>query len=307
MKEARAQIHSVVQGNEEPVTLLFVALAAGGHVLIEGIPGVGKTTLAKTFATVTGLRFARVQVTPDLMPTDITGHTYFDQRSGEFLTRKGPAFTNVLLADEINRTPPRTQAALLEVMQERQVTIEGTTHPIEEPFLVIATKNPIELEGVYKLPEAELDRFLLQIELGYQPREIEASMLQGKLAPLAEPKAVPGLVAGLRQAARSVRIHPDLVDYLLDVVDSTRRHPSVDIGASPRASEHFLQAARAHAAIEGRDYIVPDDLKKLAVPVLAHRLVLAADAEIRGLRADTILQQILANATVPIAEGKSPA
>jgi MoxR-like ATPase len=298
--EARARIGRVIKGYDEQVTLLLLAAATGGHVLLEGVPGVGKTTLSKTFAAVTGLGFRRVQLTPDLMPADITGHAYFDQAAGEFKVRKGPVFTNLLLADEINRAPPRTQAALLEVMEERQVTIEGTSLPVPDPFLVLATKNPVDVEGVYPLPEAQLDRFMLHVRMDYPEAAVERAMLDGKLAGEGPVEPLKGLVPALQKAMEGVRADSDVVDYLLRTVRATREHPRVQLGASPRASDHLLRGARALAALDGRDYIVPDDVKSLAVPVLAHRLLLTADAEVEDLRKEQVVADVLGQVAVPV-------
>ncbi len=300
IEEARARIGQVVSGQQEAITLLLIALGARGHILLEGIPGLGKTTLANTFADVTGLSFSRVQLTPDLMPTDLTGHTFFDQQDQSFKLRQGPVFTNVLLADEINRTPPRTQAALLEVMQEGQVTIEDETHKVPDPFLVVATKNPIEVEGVYPLPEAELDRFMLHTRLGYPDRDTEAHMLDGKLGTVQPPDPLPDLARTLQRATKSVRVHPDVRDYLLDIVEATREHELIELGASPRASEHLLQASRAYAALQARAFALPDDVQAMARPVIRHRILLTADAEVQDVDPDDVLSEVLDRIEVPV-------
>lgn len=301
-QEARLNIAKVIHGQSAAVERLLIALATGGHALLEGVPGVGKTTLAKTFARTAGLEFKRVQLTPDLMPSDITGHSYFDQAQQKFAIRQGPAFTNILLADEINRAPPRTQSALLEVMEERQVTIEGTSLPVPDPFIVVATKNPIDIEGVYVLPEAQLDRFMLFIHMEYPEREVERRMLDGKLDVAHDVQPVKGLVEALRDALPTVRVHPDVREYILTIVRETREHPGVELGAGPRASEHLMAASRAAALLDGRDFVVPDDVKQLAPDVLAHRLILTADEEVRGTEKADIVRDVLERAPVPIEE-----
>ncbi|MFP5356222.1 MAG: AAA family ATPase [Gemmatimonadota bacterium] len=305
--EARRNIALVIHGQEEAVELLLIALATRGHALLEGVPGVGKTTLAKTFAATAGLDFKRVQLTPDLMPTDITGHTFFNQAKGEFEVRRGPAFTNILLADEINRAPPRTQSALLEVMEERQVTIEGKSYPVPEPFLVVATKNPIDIEGVYQLPEAQLDRFMLFIRMRYPAESTEHDMLMGKLTARPPVPVTRDLVIVLHEATQTVRVHPDVVSYVLGIARATREHPDIELGAGPRAAEHLVAASRAAAALDGRAFVVPDDVKRVALPVLAHRLILAADAEVRGLSASDVLSTILARVPVPLEANRAHA
>lgn len=302
IKEARKRLALVVHGQDQAITLLFVALAAGGHALIEGAPGLGKTTLAKAFAQVTGLQFRRIQLTPDLMPSDITGHSYYDQKTQEFSIRDGPVFTNVLLADELNRTPPRTQSALLEVMQESHVTIDGVTRQVPQPFFVVATKNPIETEGVFPLPEAERDRFMVHALISYPDFATEAGFLAGRVKRGdAVIKPMPGLAKMLRAATKEVDVHPDVQHYLLSIVRATREHPSLEYGASPRGGEHLLAAARAHAVLEGRSFVVPDDVRDLAHPVLRHRIMRTADAEVQDVPVDDIIDEILDNTPAPIS------
>lgn len=298
--QARERIAQVVYGNEEAVDLLLTALAAGGHVLLDGIPGIGKTTLARTFALVTGLDFNRIQLTPDLLPADITGHSFYDQSKKRFETRHGPIQANVVLADEINRTPPRTQAALLEAMQEGQVTIEGETTKLPQPFLLVATKNPIDVEGVYPLPGAELDRFMVSCRLEYPERKVEAAMLRGTQKAHAEVEPVAGLAQQLRAAFAQVQVHPDIIDYVLDLVAATRRHEDIVLGASPRAGRQLIEAARGHAAVRGRTFVAPDDIKAVAVAVLRHRLVLRPEAELAGRTTATLLHDLLEQVPVPI-------
>jgi len=300
LQDARRSIAQVVHGNLEAVDALFVALAAGGHVLLDGIPGVGKTTVARTFANVTGLDFQRIQLTPDLLPADITGHYFWDQSKQRFELRQGPIMAQVVLADEINRTPPRTQAALLEAMQERQVTIEGKTLKLPHPFLLVATKNPIDLEGVYPLPGAELDRFMLSVRLDYPARATEAGMLQGTLGSEPHPPTVPGLAASLEAAFARTTVHEDIIAYILDIVAATRQHEDVILGASPRAGRHMLEASRGRAAVQGRTYVTPDDVKSVANAVLRHRLMLRPEAELAGRSADALVGDLLEQITVPI-------
>jgi MoxR-like ATPase len=297
---ARERVAQAVYGNDEAVDCLLVALAAGGHVLLDGIPGVGKTTLARTFAHVTGLQFQRIQLTPDLLPADITGYTFYDQGKKRFETRMGPIMAQVVLADELNRTPPRTQAALLEAMQEGQVTIDGKTYRLPQPFLLVATKNPVEMEGVYPLPGAELDRFLLSARIHYPGREVEAAMLRGTAAPVPLPAPMPDLAPALREAFAATKAHPDIVDYVLDVVTATRSHDDIVLGASPRAARQLLEASRGRAAVLGRTFVTPDDVKAMARPALRHRLVLRPEAELAGRTAEDLVSDLLAQIPVPI-------
>ena len=272
----RRQIRSVLVGQEQTAALLLTSLLAEGHVLLEDVPGTGKTLLARTMAAVLDLSFARIQFTPDLLPSDVTGLHYYDQKTGEFPLRKGPVFTQILLADEINRTTPRTQSSLLEAMEERQVTIDGETHKLAEPFFVIATQNPIETAGTYPLPEAQLDRFLMQLSMGYPDKAGEQLLLDrvGSGDPLAEVRPVCGAgeVQALREAAWQVYVHPALQSYLIDLVQATRRDTQLTCGVSPRGTLALFRAVRAYALVQGRDYVVPEDIKLLAEPVLAHRV-----------------------------------
>ena len=299
----RAAVGQVVVGYEDVVEDLLVGLLAQGHVLLEGVPGVAKTTLAKTFAHASGLTFRRVQFTQDLLPADITGHWYYNQKSQDFELRKGAVFSNFLLADEINRAPPKTQSALLEVMEERQVTIEGRTEALERPFLVVATMNPIDIEGVYRLPEAQLDRFMVRTEMGYLDPEVERRMLLSKLdrAGGEVPQADRKLLLEAQEMTRRVRASPEVVGYLHDVALATREHRAVRLGASPRAMEQMLNAARALAVLDDRDYLIPDDVKRAAPKVLNHRLILDVDAEMEGEKGASVVADVLARVEVPKA------
>ena len=301
-------VEQVVVGKRSALRLLWVGILAGGHVLIEDVPGLAKTVMARSFAQVTGLGFARVQFTPDLVPADITGSSIFDPRRGDLEFRPGPVFTNLLLGDEINRAPPKTQAALLEAMQERQVTTDGVTRPLPEPFVVIATQNPLEFEGTYPLPEAQLDRFLLRLRLGYPERGDEVAILRNRMARRAEAATLPPLldaaaVVALQQALEDVHVDDSITEYVVDLVGATRERPEVEVGASPRASLGLLVAARAHAAVSGRDYVVPDDVKAVAVAVLGHRLTLRPDQWLRGNRTDDVVVRCLAEVTAPAGRG----
>ena len=300
------QIARVIVGKEEVVELLLVALYCDGHVLLEDVPGIGKTTLAKTLARSLGCTFSRIQFTPDLLPSDITGVNIFNQKSGDFEYRGGPILAEVVLADEINRAGPRTQAALLEAMEERQVTVDGVTRSLAYPFLVLATQNPVELEGTFPLPEAQLDRFLLRVAIGYPGREDERTILRRFRAanPLADLQPLIG-AAELRQLSarcRQVACHAVVEDYLLDLVHASRRDPAVELGVSPRGTLALLRAGQALAAISGRDYVTPDDLQALARPVLAHRLILSPESRLRGQRPDDVIGRLLAQTPVPVEE-----
>jgi MoxR-like ATPase len=275
-------------------------------VLIEDVPGLAKTVIARSFAQVLGLGFARIQFTPDLMPSDVTGSSIFDQRSGSFEFRPGPVFTNLLLADEINRTPPKTQAALLEAMQERQVTVEGTTRRLERPFVVIATQNPIEYEGTYPLPEAQLDRFLLRARVGYPKRDDEWRILSSRIERASDELALdevvdaPGLLA-LQAALERVHVAERVGYYMVDLVAATRRDPNLELGASPRGALALLKLSRARAALAGREFVTPDDVKAVAVPALAHRLALQPELWVRRVEPDQVVRGILDTVPTPAA------
>jgi MoxR-like ATPase len=289
--------------------LVLAGILTDAHVLIDDVPGVGKTTLVRMLAGLLGLDFARVQFTPDLMPSDITGTSILDLKTSEFRFRPGPVFTQVLLADEINRATPKTQAALLEAMQERQVTVDGTTYPLPSPFFVLATQNPVELEGTFPLPEAQLDRFLLRVQIGYPDEEQEQHILEGGRASRSlrtEPMPDVPPMEELRRLVEAVRMEAPVRRYAVSLARSTRDHADLQVGASPRAVEHMGDAARAWAFLAGRDYVLPDDVKELAGPVLAHRLVLTTDSRIRGRTAEDVLEEVLERISVPV-EFRSPA
>jgi MoxR-like ATPase len=294
-----------VYGQREAVEVLVAAYMAGGHALIQGLPGLGKTRLARAFAGCLGVRFSRVQFTPDLMPADLVGTNVFDSRAGGFRLLRGPVFTDVLMADEINRTPPKTQSALLEAMQERQVTIDGESHALDAGFFVVATQNPIELEGVYPLPEAQLDRFLARIEMGLPPRAAELELLRSAVAGTLDAAAgasavlAPGEALALRGASSRVHVGEEMLDYLARLAAASRASPHVELGASPRAVLALLAAARAAALLEGRDFAAPDDVKRLLVPCWGHRLILTPEAELEGHSVRQILEQVAAAEPVP--------
>ncbi len=296
----------VVVGQERAVELVLTALLCEGHVLIEDVPGIGKTTLARAFAHSLGCIFRRIQFTPDLLPSDVTGLYVYNQRDQTFDFRPGPVFTQVLLADEINRATPRTQSALLEAMQERHVTLEGETHPLPRPFVVLATQNPVELEGTFPLPEAQLDRFLLRINLGYPTIEHEHDILlrfqtEDPLEQL-EPVVSPEELVTLQRQARQTRVEASVRGYIVDIVRATRTHSAVSLGASPRASLALFHTSQALAAIRGREYVIPDDTKYLAPYVLTHRLLLDPQVQLRGRTAEDVVRQIVDEITVPVEE-----
>ena len=293
----KEQLGRVILGKAAAIEDLTVGLLGGGHILMEDVPGVGKTTLAKALARSLAADFKRVQFTPDLLPTDILGSSVYNPRDGSFTFKPGPIFTNVLLADEINRASPRTQSALLEAMSERQVSIEGTTHALPEPFLVIATQNPIEFHGTYPLPEAQLDRFALRVNLGYPGREQEVDVLFSQFHhhPLEDLSAVldgPSLMA-LQANVRAVRVERAIGRYVVDLADATRRHPSLKMGCSPRGALLLFRMTQARAFVSGRDYAIPEDVKAVAVPVLAHRLALDTKAKYAGTQKEDVVREIL--------------
>ena len=302
-----AEVERSVIGKRDALELVLLALLADGHVLIEDNPGLAKTLIARSFATASGLRFSRVQFTPDLVPADITGASIYDQRTGEFDFRPGPIFTQVLLADEVNRAPPKTQSALLEAMQERQVTTEDRTRSLDLPFLVLATQNPIEYEGTYPLPEAQLDRFLVRVTVGYPSREDEWQMLAQRAARGRDEVATEAVVdrdqlITMQQAVERVHVSESLGRYIVDLVASTRGHPSIQVGSSPRGTLALLKLARARAALDGRDFATPDDVKRVAVPALAHRLVLRPELWVQNVDGRSVVEGCLSEVPVPPAE-----
>ncbi|WDO08046.1 MoxR family ATPase [Streptomyces murinus] len=308
LESMRAEIAKAVVGQDPAVTGLVVALLCRGHVLLEGVPGVAKTLLVRALASALELDTKRVQFTPDLMPSDITGSLVYDTRSAEFSFQPGPVFTNLLLADEINRTPPKTQSALLEAMEERQVTVDGTPRPLPEPFLVAATQNPVEYEGTYPLPEAQLDRFLLKLTIplpsreneidvltrhasGFDPRDLRAAGIR--------PVAGPADLDAARAAVAATTVSPEITAYVVDICRATRESPSLTMGVSPRGATALLSTARAWAWLTGRDYVTPDDVKALALPTLRHRVQLRPEAEMEGVTADSVINAVLAHVPVP--------
>ncbi len=308
LNAVRTEVGKAVVGQDGAVTSLLIALLCGGHVLLEGVPGVAKTLLVRTLAASLDLGTRRVQFTPDLMPGDVTGSLVYDARTAQFSFREGPVFTHLLLADEINRTPPKTQASLLEAMEERQVSIDGVPRPLPDPFVVIATQNPVEYEGTYPLPEAQLDRFLLKVVLTVPPRDQEIEVLARHAAGFdprdlaaagVRPVTGPAGLAAARAAVRTVSVSPEVLGYTVDVCRATRQSPSLSLGVSPRGATALLATARAWAWLNGREFVTPDDIKALAHPTLRHRVQLRAEAELEGVTAETILSSILATVPVP--------
>jgi MoxR-like ATPase len=305
------EIERVVVGKRAALTLILTAVLGGGHVLIEDLPGLGKTLIAKSFARALGLSFTRVQFTPDLLPADLLGSTIYDMQSGRFEFRRGPIFTNLLLGDEINRTPPKTQAALLEAMAESQVSIDGETHRLPAPFIVLATDNPIEYEGTYPLPEAQLDRFAVRVELKYLSGADETVMLRRRLERGSAEPTVNQIVdahdlLAMRESVEQVTVHDDVLHYVVSLAAASRSHPQVVVGASPRAELDLVQLARARALLFGRDYVIPEDVKALAIPVISHRISLKPEMWVRSVHGSDIVAQLLQRLPVPRTRGGPP-
>jgi MoxR-like ATPase len=298
------EVGKVVVGKKNVLKYVVLGAITEGHILFEDYPGLAKTLTVKTFSTAIGCKFSRIQFTPDLLPADITGTYVYSQKTGDFKLIKGPIFTNILLADEINRAPPKTQAALLEAMQEHQTTLEGETYTLEKPFLVLATQNPIEYEGTYPLPEAQIDRFLMKLNMGYPNEAEEFEILQRMdIEDLADVKinkiTSPQEIIKMQQIVKKVQINDDLKRYIVRLVQKTRSESRIDVGISPRGSIAVFKLAKAHAAFYGRDYVVPDDVKNVIIPALSHRLILKAETRIRGIKPETIIMELLQKTPVP--------
>lgn len=300
----RQSVQRVIVGKDDVIDLTIIALLCRGHVLVEDVPGIGKTTLSKALAQSLGCTFNRIQFTPDLMPTDVLGVNFYNQKAGDFEFRPGPIFSQILLADEINRATPRTQSALLEAMGERQATIDGVTRAIPEPFMVMATQNPIEMEGTFPLPEAQLDRFMLRVKLGYPSPDEESDILlrfeRDTLPPPLEAVTSESELRGLQEAVTSVRVDDVVRDYVVAITQATRKHDGLALGVSPRAALSLYKTAQARAAIDGRDFVTPDDVKAMAETVLAHRMILTSNSRLRGRSTETIVDDVLNTVPVPI-------
>ena len=301
------EVGKVVVGKQNMLKYVILGILTDGHILFEDYPGLAKTLTAKTFSAAMGCKFTRVQFTPDLLPADITGTYVYSQKTGDFKLLKGPIFTDILLADEINRAPPKTQASLLEAMQERQTTLEGETYPLERPFLVLATQNPIEYEGTYPLPEAQIDRFIMRLNVGYpnegEEQEILHRMEPGDIFDIKVSKVVsPSQIIEMQEAIKKIYIDKDLQNYIVKIVQTTRSEPRIEVGISPRGSIALFKLSKAHAAYHGRDYVVPDDIKNIVVPALSHRLILKAEARVRGVKPENIINDVVNRITVPTVE-----
>ncbi len=298
------EISNVVLGKEQTIEILMAGVLANGNILFEDYPGLAKTLMSNTLADILGCDFKRIQFTPDLLPADITGSYFYDPEKNKFTFRKGPIFCNILLADEINRAPPKTQAALLEAMQEKQITIEGTTHKLSRPFIVLATQNPIEYEGTYPLPEAQMDRFLIKMSVGYPDEDVEVGILQARAdrkkdSFTVKALATPAKVVEMHKSIEEVYVKKEVMKYMVELVQSTRRDTRVAVGSSPRGSLGLFKLSRALAVLSGRDYVVPDDVKRAAIPVLGHRVILKPEARIRGVKVEEIISELLMTVEVP--------
>src|SRR6266851_2203313 len=301
------QVKKVIVGKEPVLEKVMLAILANSHILFEDFPGLAKTLMARSFAMSMGCGFSRIQFTPDLLPADITGTYIYNVKTSDFELRRGPVFTNVLLADEINRAPPKTQAALLEAMQERQTTLDGKTHPLTDPFIVIATQNPIEYEGVYPLPEAQLDRFLIRLQLGYPNRAEEVEILKrrmqrGREDVQLEPAASAETILALQKTVEGIHVDDDVLGYVTDIVQATRAQRQIEVGASPRGSLAIFKLARARAVFHGRDYVIPDDVKEVAAPALVHRMIMKAESWVKGVDPHQVVDEILK--TIPVPKAK---
>lgn len=302
----RNEISKLVIGQHKMIDLLITAILADGHVLIEGVPGVAKTLTAKILSQILSVDFSRIQFTPDLMPSDVLGTSIFNLKTSEFNFKKGPIFSNLVLIDEINRSPAKTQAALFEVMEEKQITIDGVCYPMNPPFMVLATQNPVEHEGTYRLPEAQLDRFLFKIEVGYPNLEEEVTMLTGfhlrnnqNDLSLIQPLLSAAEIVAYRNRVNEIHIESNLLHYIAQIVNKTRQNAAIFLGASPRASIAMLRSSKAYAAVQGRDFVTPEDIQAIALPVLRHRIMLTAEKEMEGIPVDSVLQQLIAQVEVP--------
>ena len=311
MSETCKQIHrklgKVIVGKDLVLRKILLGMLTNSHILIEDFPGLAKTLIAKSLAATIRCNFTRVQFTPDLLPADITGTYVYNQKTGDFELRKGPIFTNILLADEINRSPPKTQAALLEAMQERQVTLDGKSQRIASPFMVVATENPIEFEGVYQLPEAQLDRFIMRLGVGYPERSEEFQILKGRMMRrqdefVIEPVASPETIIEMQTAVEDVHVDEDVLSYMVDIARKTRTQPQVEVGVSPRGTLALLKLSRANAAFDGRDYVIPDDAKSIAIEALSHRIIPKAESWVRGFDSAGIVAEVLRKVPVPRVE-----
>lgn len=307
-QKIKENMEKVVVGKSEKIELILAALLAKGHVLLEDVPGTGKTVLAKSLAKSLGTKFKRIQFTPDLLPSDLIGINYYNQKESEFVFREGALFTNVLLADEINRATPRTQSSLLESMEEKQITVDGTTYRLEQPFFVIATENPVETQGTFPLPEAQLDRFLIQLSMGYTEKKESIEILRRFVnevpAEKVEPVCSREQLLDMQESVKQVTIHPDIAAYTVDIVEKTREYEGVQLGVSPRGNLALLKAAQALAAIKGRSYVIPDDIKDLAVPVLGHRIILRGSQRNKSTQIVNLIQDILESVEVPTEDWK---